>query len=122
MRVLGYERVVQKVWGMEAWIVNNGTYCGKMMYVVPGKRCSLHHHAKKHETFHVLDGTMLVEWTGVGGDEGVLVRPGEHVVIPPGQDHRFSAVGEFPVRFLEISTFHDENDVIRVEPSGDIEA
>ena len=54
-------KTVKKVWGQEEWVVNNDKYCGKILTVKKGFRCSLHYHKKKHETFYVLEGNLLME-------------------------------------------------------------
>ncbi len=33
-----------KGWGREIWIANNGLYCGKILEINKGKKCSLHFH------------------------------------------------------------------------------
>ncbi len=33
-----------KGWGREAWIANTPLYCGKILEIEKGKRCSLHYH------------------------------------------------------------------------------
>ncbi len=45
---------VNKVWGSEEWIVNNSTYCGKILNIKKGYRSSIHYHKNKHETFYLL--------------------------------------------------------------------
>jgi hypothetical protein len=45
--------VVPKTWGREVWIVNNETYCGKILYITAGKTGSLHYHRHKTETFYL---------------------------------------------------------------------
>ena len=41
-------RIVPKGWGREVWLVNNELYCGKILEIVKGKRCSLHFHKLKN--------------------------------------------------------------------------
>jgi mannose-6-phosphate isomerase-like protein (cupin superfamily) len=48
--------VVPKSWGREVWIVNNETYCGKILYITAGKTGSLHFHQHKTETFYLRVG------------------------------------------------------------------
>jgi quercetin dioxygenase-like cupin family protein len=54
---------VQKGWGWESWIANNDQYCGKLLFFKKGKRCSFHYHKKKHETFYVQSGKLLVVYS-----------------------------------------------------------
>ena len=52
--------VVPKGWGREVWIANNDLYCGKILEIKKGKRCSLHFHQIKNETFYLRSGRLLV--------------------------------------------------------------
>ena len=53
--------IVNKLWGYEIWIENNEKYCGKHLHVVPGKKCSVHYHKDKKETFYIINGELLIE-------------------------------------------------------------
>ena len=53
-------KTVPKSWGKELWIENNKDYCCKVLTVVDGKRCSLHYHKEKKETFLVNKGSLRV--------------------------------------------------------------
>jgi len=105
------ERVVPKEWGEEHWIVNRG-YCGKKLILRRGFRCSLHLHPVKDETFHVDRGAVFLELAG----EGHVLRAGDTRHIPTGTPHRFTGLEESVI--LEFSTHHDDDDVVRMEPSG----
>lgn len=52
---------VEKGWGSEEIWVSNDQYCSKFMHFNEGARFSMHFHAKKMETWFVLEGTFLVE-------------------------------------------------------------
>lgn len=95
-----------KVWGEERWIVNRD-YCGKLLILNEGYRCSMHRHEVKDETFYVLSGAVLME---VDDDVRVLL-PGESAHIPVGAWHRFT--GLFPSQMIEFSTHHEDVDSIR---------
>lgn len=112
-------QVEKKAWGREEIIVND-EYCGKILYLFPGKKCSLHYHNVKKETFHVQSGLVRLEQRDVRGsaiDE--LLKPGESRTIMPKTPHRFSSTHGAII--LEISTHHEDSDVVRIEPSGKIE-
>jgi mannose-6-phosphate isomerase-like protein (cupin superfamily) len=49
-----------KVWGREIWIANNPEYCGKVLEIEKGKRCSLHYHKLKLESFYLRRGKLKV--------------------------------------------------------------
>ncbi len=100
-------KVVMKSWGYEEWIANTPMYCGKLLHVNEGKQCSYHFHERKHETFTVLEGRIILTLDGVAH----VMEPGSVVDIPPYTRHRFRSPGGATV--LEVSTQHFEFDSIR---------
>lgn len=104
----------KKFWGSEEWIVNNENYCGKFLNLTRGYQCSLHYHKKKDETFHILEGKVLME---VDGLAKIMIKD-ESVRILPNQKHRFTGIEDS--RMLEISTHHEEEDSYREIPSGKV--
>lgn len=104
----------EKAWGSEQWVVND-TYCGKIMLLKKGFRCSIHYHKIKDETFYILEGKMLLELEG----EKAIMKPGEVIRIKPGQKHRFTALED--TRFIEFSTHHEDEDSYRDTQSGKVE-
>ena len=108
---------VQKIWGIEEWIVNEKGYCGKKLTVNKGCRCSLHCHKKKAETFYVLSGSGWIETHGIN----CFVIPGMIIDIKPGQYHRFSTIRPWGTTdelvLIEFSTHHEDDDVVRKEES-----
>ncbi len=109
-----FMKTVPKMWGHEEWLVNEDEYCGKLLYVMKGKMCSMHSHPKKKETFVVLSGQVRMEVDG-GLD---TLSPGDIVTILPNEFHRFAGITD--VKLLEISTHHDDDDVVRLTESGDV--
>lgn len=104
----------QKIWGHEEWIVNTPLYCGKFLYLKKGKRCSIHYHKKKDETFYVLSGKVLME---VNGEERIMEKKDIQHIIPMTK-HRFSGLKDSVI--IEFSTHHEERDSYRIEESGDV--
>jgi len=51
-------RIVPKGWGREVWIANGEHYCGKILEIRKGKRCSLHYHKLKTESFYLRSGRL----------------------------------------------------------------
>src|SRR5271157_3871737 len=49
-----------KGWGREVWIANNPLYCGKILEIRRGKRCSLHYHKLKTESFFLRTGRLRI--------------------------------------------------------------
>ena len=107
---------VTKAWGRELWLVNNEKYCAKFLYLESGQQCSLHRHFVKDETFYVLSGSCRLEF----GDAVQVLEAGDTRRIYPGTFHRFSNRSEHICVILEVSTFHSDDDVERLEPSQPI--
>jgi mannose-6-phosphate isomerase-like protein (cupin superfamily) len=111
--------IVEKMWGREEWLTNEPEYCAKWLIIEPMKRCSMHYHPIKKETFVVIRGKVLLEQRDVRGlpiEESLY--PGDSRTIMPKTPHRFSSV--LGAKILEISTHHEDLDCIRLEPSGDM--
>jgi mannose-6-phosphate isomerase-like protein (cupin superfamily) len=125
-------KTVEKLWGKEIWVVNSENYCMKYMELKPNYQCSLHMHPIKTETFIVQSGEMEVEIM-VGEAEGeaktansatpmvsgglLKVMPGVPITLPAGVWHRFRNKTNDVCGFLEISTHHSDDDVVRMEDS-----
>lgn len=115
--------LVKKNWGTEEIIVNNDKYCAKMMTLVPNGRLSLQWHKDKQETFFVLSGELHLDRFEKDGTKvtDILIK-GESVTIPPCQAHSFyNPTTQYYceiVKFLEISTTHNDEDTYRVTKSG----
>jgi len=108
------KEIHEKVWGREEWIANTDKYCGKFLYLEKGKRCSLHYHKKKDETFYIFKGRVLMEIN----NKDKVMKKGDAVHITPMMAHRFSGLEKSVI--IEFSTHHEENDSYRIEESGDI--
>lgn len=111
------EKIVNKVWGVEFWIVNTEKYCLKYLKVNPGYLSSIHAHATKDETFIGLTGTLQLNiHTGSGDLHDIhAIHPGETYRIRPEVFHSFQA---FNVAWIcEVSTHHSDRDVIRLQES-----
>lgn len=95
-------KIVPKVWGFEEIGVSSEKYCGKLLHLKKGFRCSIHSHSKD-ETFRMLAGLMYLE---LGKDysnmEGMILKPGDWIRIPSNFWHRFSGLKDSV--FAEFST------------------
>lgn len=108
---------VDKVWGHEVWLVNEPEYCGKLLYLRLDHHCSYHRHLRKKETFIVRGGTVQLEIAVPGRISGTLtLQEGQSFTITPGTWHRFYGVTDAEI--LEVSTHHDDEDVVRLAESG----
>ena len=106
--------IVPKEWGEERWIVNRN-YCGKILVLKKGYRCSLHHHKIKDETFYVSKGRVLMEW----GDKTMIMKPGDALLIEPNTKHRFTGLEDSEI--FEFSTRHEDSNSYRDELSGKVD-
>lgn len=103
---------VPKVWGKEVIIVNCDKYCGKLLVLNMGAQSSIHYHGEKQETFYCLEGQV-----------GLMIQGRDHMLNPfsrpktiyPGQKHQF--VGIISSIIIEVSTHHDDSDVVRLTES-----
>ena len=106
-------KIVPKVWGEERWIVNRD-YCGKLLVLNIGFRCSMHCHKIKDETFYITKGKVLLEY----GDEKIIMIPGDAKLIEPNMYHRFTGLEDSEI--IEFSTHHEDTDSYRKELSGQV--
>ena len=107
-------KIVPKEWGEERWIVNRD-YCGKLLILKQGFRCSLHYHKIKDETFYINKGKVLMECAG----QTLIMKPGDALLIEPNMKHRFTGLEDSEI--LEFSTHHEDSDSYRDEVSGKID-
>lgn len=105
---------IEKVWGNEYWLVNSkdGNYCSKILKLKEGHKSSIHYHEKKHETFMVLSGIVHINHSGllhtcVVGDKVTIERREPHWFMPISGD----------AYLLEVSTYHEDEDCMRIEAS-----
>lgn len=98
-------------WGYELWCYN-GEQCLKIMVVDALAKSSLMYHPIKIETFVMLQGHLLLERE----DTKRILVPGDVVTIHPYEKHRFQSLEETAV-FLEVSSHHEDEDVVKLEPS-----
>ena len=105
------QKVHEKVWGKELWICNTPLYCGKILYLKKGFRCSIHHHFYKDEHFYLLSGRIYLE---IGGEKYTM-EVGDAIHVPPGLKHRFTGILNSEI--LEVSTQHFEDDSYRTTQS-----
>lgn len=104
-----------KGWGREIWIANNELYCGKILEIRKGKRCSLHFHKLKTESFYLRAGRLKVtvkESEDSGSIEQFELGAGECMDIPRGLVHQMEALED--AELLEFSTQHFDSDSYRL--------
>jgi len=91
------------------WIANNELYCGKILEIKQGKRCSLHYHKIKNESFYLRSGRLLVR-VKENADSAVVeefeMKPGDCRDVPRGLVHQMEALEDSEL--YEFSTRKNE--------------
>jgi len=117
MSALSEPKRINKDWGYEIWMANNKeeNYCGKILYIKEGHSTSMHFHAKKHETFYILEGELELELICTASTKKYkkVLKVGEVFTLERLLPHRLIAK-DGDVKFIEVSTYHDDNDSYRV--------
>lgn len=129
-----YPDIAPKKWGFEKLLVNNRDYCGKLLYMVAGKSCSVHFHRDKTETFYLHSGRMEISYhdnaeqlleiheNDKTGDkildcmEKVVLEQGQTFSVPRGRVHKMTALED--CQLFEFSTHDSPEDSYRIIPSG----
>jgi N-acetylneuraminate synthase len=90
----------EEIGEIEFWVANevDEGYCGKFLFVFDGQTCPYHHHAKKHETFYIVKGSVRMRI----GDGEREMKEGDHLAMPPGTGHSFTGMGD--ALLLEVSS------------------
>lgn len=104
--------LVKKAWGYELWFVNRLEYCGKLLFIDRGARCSNHCHKIKTETFFCPEGQVMLT---IGNKQYGLNSQTRAKTIFPGEYHTFWA--EVKSVLIEVSTHHDDLDSYRLDES-----
>ena len=106
-----------KRWGYEKWIVNKEEYCGKLLHMIKGKKCSWHYHTLKDETFYLQEGKILLKYSDEDDIEKakeIVLNRGDKFHIYRGLRHQMFALEDTDL--FEFSTQHFEHDSNRVIP------
>jgi D-lyxose ketol-isomerase len=122
---------INKLWGYELCLVNNRMYCGKIIAVIPnGKCCSIHYHKLKTETFHIIEGKLILQlWTPMHEKHDLdcfkfagthELKIGNTITLKPWTAHRFYTQQNTDTKFIEFSTPDHISDSYRLVNSGDI--
>ena len=103
--------------GYEKWIVNKEDYCGKLLHMIKGKKCSWHYHTLKDETFYLQDGKILLKYSDdddIKKAKEIVLNRGDKFHIYRGLRHQMFALEDTDL--FEFSTQHFEHDSNRVIP------
>ena len=96
-------------------MANTPLYCGKVLVLKRGKKCSVHFHVNKDETFYVARGQMKLLLTYKDGKKKALIMDeGDSFHVTPGLMHQFEGIAS-ETHIMEFSTQHFEEDSFRVK-------
>ena len=104
-------KIVQKGWGYEKWICNTEEYCGKLLHIIKGKRCSWHYHTLKDETFYLQEGKLLVKYSDDNDRDNakeLIMERGDKFHVYRGLRHQMLALEDSDL--FEFSTEHFDSD------------
>ena len=107
--------IVPKGWGRELWIANGDLYCGKLLEIRKGKKCSLHYHKLKTESFFLRSGRIKMRIKESPESETIEefeLKAGDCMDIPPGLVHQMEALED--AELFEFSTRHFDEDSHRI--------
>ena len=124
--VMFLPKLIEKVWGTETEIANSFDYCCKILTVESNHQTSWHYHHYKDETFYVQKGVLFLYYSYDNCLDGsykfdpfkalsVKIHEGQTFHIPPGLRHRLINLGNSNLQVLEVSTIHQDVDVVRLE-------
>jgi mannose-6-phosphate isomerase-like protein (cupin superfamily) len=104
-----------KGWGREIWIANNPLYCGKVLEIRKGRRCSLHYHKLKTESFYLHKGRLKIRVKDSADSDRLdefEISPGDCMDVAPGFVHQMEALEDSEL--FEFSTQHFDTDSYRL--------
>ena len=108
-------KIVQKGWGYEKWICNTEEYCGKLLHIIKGKRCSWHYHTLKDETFYLQEGKILLKYSDDNDRDNaqeLILERGDKFHVYRGLRHQMYALEDSDL--FEFSTEHFDSDSNRI--------
>ncbi len=110
-------KFVEKGWGYEKWIANSPEYCGKLLFIRKGKRCSWHYHLLKDETFYLQSGKIHLYYgdnDDIGISKSKVLEPGDKFHMKRKTRHQMVALEDSEL--FEFSTQHFDEDSHRIFP------
>lgn len=106
-------RSVERPWGRWTVLLHGDGFLVKSIEVTPGRRLSLQSHAHRSEHWIIVEGRAHIELDG----DVIEAGAGHSVDIPAGATHRLGAVGDTPLRIVEVALGDPltEDDIVRYE-------
>ena len=108
-------KIVPKGWGYEKWIANSELYCGKLLFIRKGHRCSWHYHKLKDETFYIQSGKVHLfcgDTDSLENAKTMILEPGDRFHVYRGLRHQMVALED--TELFEFSTQHFDDDSHRI--------
>jgi mannose-6-phosphate isomerase-like protein (cupin superfamily) len=107
---------VPKGWGYELIWATNDNYCGKLMTFNTGAKFSMHFHAHKDESWHVISGEFFVHYidTQTAVTHTKILKEGDTWHNPPLLPHRLECISAGTI--VEVSTADSVEDNYRIIP------
>lgn len=106
---------IDKLWGYELILTNTELYCGKIICIYKNKKGSYHYHRNKDETFYIQSGKIALKYgwdDNFDESEYIELLEGDTFRIPPKMRHQI--IGLEDSEIIEISTFDEDSDSVRV--------
>lgn len=103
--------IVQKPWGYEYLMYDNGQVALWCLHIRHGARTSMHCHPKKKTGLVVLDGDARVSFL----NDSVTLRPVSKLMIREGLFHSTAALSTGGLTLIESETPCDKTDLVRLE-------
>ena len=114
-----YGAVESKNWGNVIKIIDNedNNYSGRILNINQNNSTSTHFHSNKHKTLYVLSGVLIIDIIEPDTAEVMTYEVDSEEIFEVEQNvaHRLRAADD-GVMVVEISTYHHDNDVYRVQP------
>ena len=117
-------KFVSKGWGYELWIENSKDYCGKHLHVMPDQWCSFAHAPYSDDLAKNVREKPDPRWDWKSSYKRKscfyhrfkteVLKKGDSLTIEPYRLHTFTSNTSTPCDFIEMSTFHEDSDSIRV--------
>ena len=111
---------LSKKWGYEKKIIETSEYCGKVLYMSKDRRTHWQYHEKKHETFYVNAGKILLKYSHLDDSDvanSVVLSPGDKFTVEQLVRHQLIALEDSQV--FEFSNMNEEKDIIVIEEGHD---
>ena len=109
-------RLAGKVWGQTEEVFVTPAFELHRLEIVGGHQCSKHLHATKYNGFFVESGEIVVSvWQPEGTLDTTTLEAGDHMVIPPGRQHRFEGIANVSVVYEAYWTELQRSDIVRAD-------